>query len=185
VALSLPDHWLWDFWIADDRTAYHLFFLKAPRVGDPDLRHWNTSVGHAISTDLVQWQVVADALTPSTEPAFDDLATWTGSVVRGDDDTWYLFYTGLSMARASAVLWSLRTGTRSRTEMAGEGWLTSDAAVTLATLFPGMLTIRFGAASLRRQGPHLQDRPSDSGTRQRDCSDPQTAVVVDHQERPS
>jgi len=68
VALSLPDHWLWDFWIADDRTAYHLFFLKAPRVGDPDLRHWNTSVGHAFSTDLVQWQVVADALTPSTEP---------------------------------------------------------------------------------------------------------------------
>jgi TrwC relaxase/Glycosyl hydrolases family 32 N-terminal domain len=67
-------------------------------VGDPDLRHWNTSVGHAISTDLVQWQVVADALTPSTEPAFDDLATWTGSVVRGDDDTWYLFYTGLSKA---------------------------------------------------------------------------------------
>jgi len=59
-----------DFWIADDSTAYHLFFLKAPRVGDPDLRHWNTSVGHAISTDLVQWQVVADALTPSTEPAF-------------------------------------------------------------------------------------------------------------------
>jgi len=98
VALSLPDHWLWDFWIADDRTAYHLFFLKAPRLGDPDLRHWNTSVGHAISTDLVQWQVVADALTPSTEPAFDDLATWTGSVVRGDDGTWYLFYTGLSKA---------------------------------------------------------------------------------------
>lgn len=51
MALSLPDHWLWDFWIADDRTAYHLFFLKAPRVGDPDLRHWNTSVGHAISTE--------------------------------------------------------------------------------------------------------------------------------------
>jgi len=70
VALSLPDHWLWDFWIADDRTAYHLFFLKAPRVGDPDLRHWNTSVGHAISTDLVQWQGVADALTPSTGARF-------------------------------------------------------------------------------------------------------------------
>ena len=138
-------------------------------MGDPDLRHWNTSVGHAISTDLVQWQVVADALTPSTEPAFDDLATWTGSVVRGDDDTWYLFYTGLSMTGASAVLWSLRTGTRSRTEMAGEGWLTSDAAVTLATLFPGMLTIRFGAASLRRvsamrtTGPVADERAESTG----------------------
>jgi len=96
--LRLPDHWLWDFWIADDDTAYHLFFLKAPRVGDPDLRHWNTSVGHAVSTDLSEWQVVDDALKPSTEPAFDDLATWTGSVVRGDDGSWYLFYTGLSRA---------------------------------------------------------------------------------------
>jgi len=35
-----------------------------------------------------------------------------------------------------------------------------------------------------RQGPHLQDRPSESGNRQRDCSDPQTAVVVNHQDRP-
>src|SRR5450759_1218098 len=34
------------------------------------------------------------------------------------------------------------------------------------------------SASYRRQGPHLQDRPSESGNRQRDCSDPQTAVVV-------
>lgn len=96
--LSLPDHWLWDFWIADDDTAYHLFFLQAPRVGDPDLRHWNTSVGHAVSPDLTHWQVLGDALRPSTEPAFDDFATWTGSVVRGDDGAWYLFYTGLSRA---------------------------------------------------------------------------------------
>ena len=30
----------------------------------------------------------------------------------------------------------------------------------------------------------LQDSPSESGNRQRDCSDPQTAVVVNHQDRP-
>ena len=40
------------------------------------------------------------------------------------------------------------------------------------------------SASHRRQGPHLQDRPSESGNRQQDCSDPQTAVVVNHQDRP-
>ena len=55
-------------------------------------------MGHAVSTDLSEWQVVDDALKPSTEPAFDGLATWTGSVVRGDDGSWYLFYTGLSRA---------------------------------------------------------------------------------------
>ena len=40
------------------------------------------------------------------------------------------------------------------------------------------------SASFRRQGPHLQDRPSESGNRQRDRSDPQTAVIVNHQDRP-
>jgi len=32
--------------------------------------------------------------------------------------------------------------------------------------------------------PHLQNRPSESGNRQQDCSDPQTAVVVNHRDRP-
>jgi beta-fructofuranosidase len=98
MVLTLAKDWIWDFWLADTDTEYHLFFLKAPRIGDPGLRHWNTRVGHAVSTDLTTWQVVSDALAPSIEPAFDDLATWTGSVVRGDDGSWYMFYTGLSRA---------------------------------------------------------------------------------------
>lgn len=101
--LRLPDHWLWDFWIADDGTAYHLFFLKAPRAGDPDLRHWNVCIGHAVSPDLRSWEVLADAIRPSSEPAFDDYATWTGSVVKGDDGLWHMFYTGLSHADAGQV----------------------------------------------------------------------------------
>jgi beta-fructofuranosidase len=101
--LSLPDHWLWDFWIADDGTAYHLFFLKAPRVGDPGQRHWNVRVGHAVSPDLCVWEVLADAIGPSPEAAFDDYATWTGSVVRGDDGIWNMFYTGISHAEAGQV----------------------------------------------------------------------------------
>ena len=96
--LTLATHWVWDSWLADTGTAYHLFFLQAPRGVHPDQRHWNTSVGHAVSTDLSRWRVVDDALTPSIEPAFDDLAVWTGSVVRGNDGSWYLFYTGLSRA---------------------------------------------------------------------------------------
>lgn len=101
--LRLPDHWLWDFWIADDGTAYHLFFLKAPRAGDPDLRHWNVCIGHAVSPDLRTWEVLADAIRPSSGPAFDDYATWTGSVVKGDDGLWHMFYTGLSHADSGQV----------------------------------------------------------------------------------
>ena len=72
--LSLRDHWLWDFWIADDGTAYHLFFLKAPRVGDPGQRHWNVRIGHAISADLLVWELLGDAIRPSSTAAFDDFA---------------------------------------------------------------------------------------------------------------
>ncbi len=41
---------------------------------------------------------MADALVRSDAPAFDDLATWTGSVVRHPDGTWFLFYTGARLA---------------------------------------------------------------------------------------
>ncbi len=98
--LRLADWWIWDFWLADDGGAYHVFFLKARRsLGDPELRHLNAAVGHATSKDLVQWTEAADVLAPAASPAFDDLATWTGSVVRGPDGTWFMFYTGGSNTR--------------------------------------------------------------------------------------
>lgn len=94
--LRLADAWVWDFWLADDGRSYHLYFLKAPRhIGNPDDRHWNVSVGHALSPDLADWTVVPDAITPAGGPAFDDVSTWTGSVVRGRDGTWCMFYTGV------------------------------------------------------------------------------------------
>jgi beta-fructofuranosidase len=96
---NLPSSWVWDFWLADDGERFHLFFLKASRaLQDPDRRHWRATVGHAISTDLTHWTEVADALVPSDGPAFDDLATWTGSVVRAPDGTWRMFYTGVNRA---------------------------------------------------------------------------------------
>ena len=93
--LQQADAWIWDFWLADDGRSYHLYFLKAPRhLAHPDERHHNVAIGHAISPDLADWTVVADAITPADGPAFDDIATWTGSVVRGPDGTWFMFYTG-------------------------------------------------------------------------------------------
>lgn len=97
--LRLPDVWVWDFWLADDGARHHLYYLKASRaLGDPDRRHWNVTVGHAVSEDLVTWEEVADALAPGPPGAFDDKTTWTGSVVRADDGTWRMFYTGASAA---------------------------------------------------------------------------------------
>ena len=98
MAFGLADSWVWDFWVVDDGEQYHLFFLYASRaLRDPELRHHRASIGHAVSADLRSWHRVADALVRSDPPAFDDLATWTGSVVRHPDGRWLMFYTGASL----------------------------------------------------------------------------------------
>ena len=94
--LRLPDDWVWDSWVADDGDAYHLFYLQAPRsLGDAGRRHLNATVGHAVSTDLVSWEVLPEALGP-TPGSWDDLSIWTGSTVLGDDGVWRMFYTATS-----------------------------------------------------------------------------------------
>lgn len=103
--LRLDDKWVWDSWHAeDDDGRRHVFFLCAPRaLLDADRRHHSARIGHAISSDLRSWQQVQDALTPAEQPGWDDLATWTGSVVRGPDRRWYMFYTGVSRAERGLV----------------------------------------------------------------------------------
>lgn len=95
MAFSLPDYWVWDFWLADDGESYHMFYLHAPKtLGDPDLRHRNARIGHAISKDLTTWQNHGRIFDTGAPGTFDGTATWTGSVVRGPDGRWRLFYTG-------------------------------------------------------------------------------------------
>lgn len=96
--LHLADHWVWDSWPArTDDGEHHLFFLRASKaLIDPDRRHRRASIGHARSSDLVDWELLPDALVTADAPAWDDGATWTGSVVRAEDGTWRMFYTGVS-----------------------------------------------------------------------------------------
>jgi len=99
MVLAIKDKYIWDSWYAHDGTRWHGYFLQADRsIGDPDLRHFNVSQGHAVSDDLVNWDHLGTCLSPSAGLAFDDLTTWTGSVLQGPDGLWHLFYTGGSRA---------------------------------------------------------------------------------------
>ncbi|MEM9522462.1 MAG: levansucrase [Pseudomonadota bacterium] len=99
MVLSLDDKWVWDSWYAKDGDTWHAFFLQADKaLGDPELRHWHVSYGHAISRDLVRWEQLGTCFAPTEGPAWDDYTVWTGSVTRGDDGQWHLFYTGTSHA---------------------------------------------------------------------------------------
>ena len=100
MTLSLPDKWIWDSWyVRDDDGLWHVFFLQAPNtLAQPDMRHFNVSVGHATSRDLRAWEHHGTCLEPVPGPAWNDFTTWTGSVVKGDDGLWHLFYTASSRA---------------------------------------------------------------------------------------
>jgi beta-fructofuranosidase len=95
MSLKLADKWLWDFWFARDGSDYHVFYLQAPNTLKHEAkRHFNVSVGHAVSKDLKEWTVLEDALKPSDDPnAFDNYTTWTGSIIK-HENLWYMFYTG-------------------------------------------------------------------------------------------
>ena len=104
MPLHLEDKWVWDFWFARDGMDYHIFYLQAPRaLKDPDIRHWHSSIGHAVSQDLTHWEILPDALIPSNdENAWDNLTTWTGSTLR-HNNKWYMFYTGTNRSENGLI----------------------------------------------------------------------------------
>ena len=68
--LALEDHWVWDSWYLYDGNHWHCWYLKAPKsIGDPELRHWNVTQGHAVSDGLVTWEHRGTSLAPSEGPA--------------------------------------------------------------------------------------------------------------------
>lgn len=96
MALVIADKWIWDFWFAKDGRDYHIFYLQALKsLGMEFLRHRNVSIGHAISQDLVSWEVLPDALYPSSQvdDGWDSYTTWTGSIIK-HEQRWYMLYTG-------------------------------------------------------------------------------------------
>ena len=73
MTISLPTKWIWDSWYVRDGDLWHAFFLQADKaLGDPDLRHFNVSHGHATSYDLRNWDYQGTVLVPANTPAWDD-----------------------------------------------------------------------------------------------------------------
>ncbi len=102
MALHLADKWIWDFWLARQGPDYHIFYMQAPRaLGYQLLRHWHTSIGHAVSQDLRHWEVLPDALQPTAATAWDNY-TWSGSIICREG-VWHMFYTGGSRTESGLV----------------------------------------------------------------------------------
>jgi beta-fructofuranosidase len=101
---------LWDPWFIKDNGCFHVFYLQASRELDQEERHHHSSIGHAWSRDLSGWQELPEALAPGPSGSWDDLALWTGSVIK-KQGTYYLFYTGRSRKRRWVQKIGLATST--------------------------------------------------------------------------
>lgn len=85
---------LWDLWFIKDKGQHHVFYLQAKRTKDSEKRHGaKVSIGHAVSKDLKRWKELPVALNPGRKGSWDDLALWTGSVIKNGPN-YYMFYTG-------------------------------------------------------------------------------------------
>jgi beta-fructofuranosidase len=103
MSLRLADKWVWDFWFVHHGGQHHAFYLQAPRsLGDAGRRHHNATIGHAVTDNFRDWQVLADALHPGPPGSWDDLATWTGSAI-GHEGRWYMLYTGINRSEHGLV----------------------------------------------------------------------------------
>ena len=131
MAFSLHHHWVWDFWLADDGELFHMYYLHAPKsLGDERLRHRNAQIGHATSSDLVSWTDLGVVLQPGGAGEFDETATWTGSVVRGDDEVWRMFYTGSRFASETSTANVQTVGVASSTDL--HTWVKSPGPIARA-----------------------------------------------------
>jgi beta-fructofuranosidase len=103
-------YYLWDPWFIKDDHFFHVFYLQASREYDLEERHHHSAIGHACSTDLAGWRELPAALAPGANGSWDDLALWTGSVIK-KQQTYYMFYTGRSKKRRWVQKIGLATST--------------------------------------------------------------------------
>lgn len=69
---------------------YHVFYQNSPDGAGFDGMRW----AHAVSSDLLQWKDLPDALAPQSGGP-DAFGCWTGSVIRAGD-RFHCFYTGVA-----------------------------------------------------------------------------------------
>lgn len=96
IAFQPTGMWIWDNWFVHDDNQWHAFYLQLPKAVGSDRRWKNNDfykhVGHATSTDLVQWKDEGPALC-ALSGTWNDRHIATGSILK-HEGKWQMFFTG-------------------------------------------------------------------------------------------
>jgi beta-fructofuranosidase len=88
--LTHPGNHLGDTWYYVQGDTVHCFYLTCPKTVE---RHTAWDIGHAVSTNLVDWTLHPLALRKGDPGTYDGRGLATGSVLRYDNRYW-MAYTG-------------------------------------------------------------------------------------------
>ena len=104
MSLRLPDKWVWDFWLVQDRKASTTSstYRRRERSGRrPFVTTMPPSATRSHKTSA-HGELLPDALHPGPDGSWDDLATWTGSTLE-HDGRWYMLYTGINRREGGLI----------------------------------------------------------------------------------
>ncbi len=89
----------WDTWYCKRKGTdeVHAFYLQCKRPGSTRTDREADSLGHAVSTNLLDWQELPPVLPPDEPGCPGDMQSWTGSTIERDG-TYYMYYTIRSSA---------------------------------------------------------------------------------------
>jgi beta-fructofuranosidase len=96
--LTHPGNLIGDAWYYVEDDTAHCFYLTCPRNVP---RHQAWDIGHAVSSDLITWEIQELALTRGAPDSYDGDSLATGSVLHFQDRYW-MAYTG-NFATGSVV----------------------------------------------------------------------------------
>lgn len=82
----------WDTWYMPVGRQVHAYHLQMARPGASVSKLEADSLGHAVTSNLIDWEERPVAFGPNPSDPLDDLQPWTGSAVWKDGQG-YLFYT--------------------------------------------------------------------------------------------
>ncbi len=85
--------YIWDAWYMPVPGGLHMYHLQRTRhPGDAAADRVQDQLGHAFTTDLIDWRELAPVLGPNPADPDDDRQPWTGSAVHHQGKS-YLYYT--------------------------------------------------------------------------------------------